>query len=307
MQKIVPHIWCNMNAEEVGAYYQQVFDDLVPGGATSATESYYPEVGEGLADFQLALAGAPLHVVVTIADMQFTLINAGNEFTPNPAISFMVNFDPLLFGGDANLTRQRTEELWSRLAADGNVLMPLDAYPFSDCYGWVQDRYGVSWQLILTDPEGEPRPFIMPALMFGSDAQNRATEQVDRYVSLFDDAALGLRVTYPEQAGPAPAGAVMFSEFRIGDQWFTAMDSAVEQPSSFTPGVSLEVRCDDQAEIDRLWAALSVVPEAEQCGWCEDPAGVSWQIVPSNMAELMQRPDAYAKMMQMKKIVIADF
>ena len=71
--------------------------------------------------------------------------------------------------------------------------------------------------------------------------------------------------------------------------------------------MSLEVRCDDQAEIDRFWAALSAVPEAEQCGWCEDAAGVSWQIVPANMSELMRRPDAYAKMMQLKKIIIDDF
>ena len=85
------------------------------------------------------------------------------------------------------------------------------------------------------------------------------------------------------------------------------MDSGVEQPFTFSPGVSLSVQCADQAEIDRLWDALSAVPEAEQCGWLVDRAGVSWQIVPANMAELMAKPDAFAHMMPMKKLIIADF
>lgn len=111
--------------------------------------------------------------------------------------------------------------------------------------------------------------------------------------------------------GPAPAGAVMFSDFQLEGQWFTAMDSAGEQDSSFTCGVSLEVCCADQAEIDRLWAALwaalSAVPEAEQCGWLADRFGLSWQIVPENMGELMQRPSSYQRMLGMKKLVIANF
>ncbi|WP_341872830.1 VOC family protein [Leucobacter insecticola] len=98
----------------------------------------------------------------------------------------------------------------------------------------------------------------------------------------------------------------MFSDFRIGEQWFTAMDTVVEQDFSFTCGMSLEVACADQAEIDRLWGALSAVPEAEQCGWLADKFGVSWQIVPANMGELMERPNAFQHLLEMKKIVIAE-
>lgn len=98
----------------------------------------------------------------------------------------------------------------------------------------------------------------------------------------------------------------MFSDFRIGDQWFTAMDSGVEQDFSFTCGMSLEVQCEDQAEIDRLWDALSAVPAAEQCGWLVDAFGVNWQIVPANMGELMERPGSFQHLLAMKKIVIAD-
>lgn len=85
------------------------------------------------------------------------------------------------------------------------------------------------------------------------------------------------------------------------------MDSGVEQDFSFTAGVSLEVRCEDQDEIDRLWSALSAVLEAEQCGWLADKYGVSWQIVPKSMGDLMERPGAHATLLNQKKIVIAEY
>ena len=299
-QKIVPNVWCAGNAEEAGRFYASVF----PGAATSI-ESRYPR--EGLLDFQRPLAGEPLTVAVEIEGTRLTLINAGDDFRPTPALSFLLNFDPLAFGGDAEAARARLDAVWSGLSDGGRVLMPLGEYPFSPRYGWVEDRYGVSWQLMLTDPEGEPRPFLIPSLMFGAEAQNRAGEAVDFYVSVFDDAEAGSRYPYGAPTRPASAEALMFGEFRIGAQWFAAMDSGTEQAASFTPGVSLEVRCADQAEIDRLWDALSAVPEAEQCGWLVDRFGVSWQIVPARMGELMERPDAFARMLEMKKIVIADF
>lgn len=305
-QKIVPNIWCNRDAEQAGAFYEAVFP-----GAASAVEARYP--AEGLLDFQRDFAGEPLVVALQIPDprgtetTRLTLINAGAEFSPNPSISFMLNFDPLMFDGGEEAARARLDLLWRGLSDGGRELMPLGEYPFSKRYGWVQDRFGVSWQVMLTDPSGDPRPFIVPSLMFGGAAQNRAGEAIDFYVSVFDDAEAGGRFPYGAQTGPATPEALMFGEFRIGEQWFAAMDSGVEQDFSFTCGVSLEVQCADQAEIDRLWEALSAVPEAEQCGWLADRFGVSWQIVPANMGELMERPGAYARMMEMKKIVIADF
>lgn len=299
MQKIVTNIWCNGNAEEVGNFYARVFPNT-----RSWVESSYPF--EGLLEFQQNLAGEPLTVAVDINGERITLINAGDEFAPNPSVSFMLNFDPLDFDGDTTAARAQLDTIWEAFADGGSVLMPLQEYPFSARYGWVQDRYGVSWQLMLTDAAGDPRPFLIPSLMFGGPAQDRATAAVDRYLELFDDTELGQRVPYPEATGPAVAGAVMFSDFRIGKQWFVAMDSGVEQDFSFTCGMSLEAYCEDQPEIDRLWDALSSVPAAEQCGWLVDPFGVNWQIVPKNMGELMERPNAFQHMMPMKKIIIDD-
>ena len=99
----------------------------------------------------------------------------------------------------------------------------------------------------------------------------------------------------------------MFADFMLEGQWFAAMDSGVEQNCTFNEAISLAVTCRDQAEIDYFWKKLSSVPEAEICGWCKDKHGLSWQIIPENMGELMKKPGAYAKLMQMKKLVMADF
>ena len=298
-QKIVPNIWFDRNAEEAGEFYTSVFQ-----GATSIVGARYPDE---VPDWQSDFAGKTLTVDLVIDGYLMTLINAGNEFRPNPSISFMLNFDPLFFGGDRDAARARLDEVWAGFSEGGQVLMELGEYPFSPHYGWVQDRYGVNWQLLLTDPDGDPRPFVVPQLMFAGPVQNQARDAAEFYASLFEEAGVGLIAEYPEKMGPADAGSIMFGEFQLAGQWFAMMDSAVEQDFTFTCGVSLEVRCEDQSEIDRLWDALSDAPEAEQCGWLADRYGVSWQIVPENMGELMDRPDAFARMSKMKKLVIADF
>lgn len=297
-QKIVPNIWFNRSAEEAGAFYTSVFQ-----GATSIVGARYPDE---VPDWQRDFAGGVLTVDLVIDGYEIRLINAGDEFRPNPSISFLLNFDPLFFGGDTDAARARLDEVWAGLAEDGAVLMELGEYPFSRRYGWVQDRYGVSWQLMLPDPEGEQRPFVIPQLMFSGRVQNRARQAAELYSSLFEDSGVGFIAEHQEKTGPAEAGSVMFGEFQLAGQRFSMMDSAVEQDFTFSCGVSLEVRCADQEEIDRLWTALSAVPEAEQCGWLEDRYGVCWQIVPEDMGELLDRPGAYERMLSMKKIVIAD-
>jgi predicted 3-demethylubiquinone-9 3-methyltransferase (glyoxalase superfamily) len=312
-QVIVPNIWCNANAEEAGQFYTAVFDAVPFAGASAAVEGRYPS--DGLPEFQREFAGRPLVVGLTVAGFRFVLINAGPQFRPNPSISFILNFDPLLFGdpgGDEGAARDALDRVWERLANGGEVLMPLDAQFFSQRYGWVQDRFGVGWQLILTNPQGDPRPFIMPALTFGGPAQNRAGAAIEHYCDVFANvsggAAAGMRMPYGPAAGAGPADpdALMFAEFRIGEQWFAAFDAGRVGTADFDCGVSFEVDCADQGEIDRLWAALSAVPAAEQCGWLVDRFGVSWQIVPANLAELMVRPGAYEHLMGLGKIVIAN-
>ena len=99
----------------------------------------------------------------------------------------------------------------------------------------------------------------------------------------------------------------MFGEFTLAGQWFAAMDTGVEQDFVINEAISFQVNCKDQVEIDYFWEKLAHDPVFNQCGWCKDQFGLSWQIVPENMGELMDKPGAFAKLMEMKKIVIADF
>lgn len=298
-QRIVPNIWCTRNAEEAGAFYAEVFPR-----ASAQVVGRYPTAG--LPDFQQEFAGEAVTVDVDLDGYRITLINAGDEFRPNASVSFLLNADPLRFGGDEQAARRWVDDVWARLSDGGEVRMPLAAYPHSSWYGWVEDRYGVNWQLMLTDPAGEPAPAVIPVLLFANAVQGRAEEAIRFYAEVLPG-AVGRIVPYPQAEGTAAEGEVMWGDFRASGQTFAAMDSRSAMEADFSPGFSFAVDCDDQAEIDRLWDAMSAVPEAEACGWLTDRFGVSWQIVPADMAELMSRPDAYAHMMRMKKLVIADF
>jgi predicted 3-demethylubiquinone-9 3-methyltransferase (glyoxalase superfamily) len=296
MQKITPNLWFDGNAKEAAEFYTSAFDDSAINNTV-----YYPT--EGLADFQKDMAGKELTVDFTLGGYDFTAINAGPEFTFNQSTSFMLNFDP----SRDERASDYLDQLWAKLADGGEVVMQIGEYPFSKRYGWLKDRFGLSWQFILTNPAGEPRPFIIPTLLFGDGVQDCAAEAIAFYLSVFKDAQQGNSSSYTEPTGPAKAGALAFADFMIETQWFAAMDAGVEQDFTFTEAVSFVVLCKDQTEIDYYWQKLSSVPEAEQCGWCKDQFGVSWQIVPENMGELMSRPNAFEHMMQMKKLVINDF
>ncbi len=149
---------------------------------------------------------------------------------------------------------------------------------------------------------------IVPNLWFDGVAK----EAVDYYVSVFPNSKVLNTEYYPNSAeeGLADfqldmAGKPLSVEFELDGQRFTAINA--DSTFKFTEAVSFAVSCKDQEEIDYYWEKLSSVPESEQCGWCKDKYGLSWQIIPENMGELMQRPNAFARMMQMHKIVIADF
>lgn len=292
MNTIIPNIWCQGTADEMAEFYCDAFA-LAPGGTEIVAKRNYPE--EGLLDFQKPLAGKTLTIQLRLGDLDVILINAGDDFSPNPSISIMVNFDPATDPHAA----AHLEAMWHKLAPGGRVLSGLGAYPFSSAYGWVEDRFGVSWQLILKDPAGEPRPFASIAVLFPPNTRGDSAKAQQLWTSVFPDSARG---TYIENSG-----RIDFSEFQLGGQWFTAMDSHGPDIDQFTPGFSLMYQAHAQEEIDRIWNALSAVKEAEQCGWLCDEFGVSWQIVPDTMEELLERPGAFTQLLGMKKIEISRF
>lgn len=295
--RIIPSLWFDHTAREAVDFYLSVFPD-----SAELSASHYPT--EGLLDFQQEFAGDILEIQFRIGNLTFSAINAGSEFRPNPAISFILNFDP---SQDPD-AEAHLDEIWHRLSIDGLIGMELGPYPFSPHYGWIEDRYGVNWQLMLTNPDGEPRPFVTPQLMF-PHGENHAADAIDLYTGLFPDSRRGMAARYSDHnldaPGQTPPDALAYADFTLEGQWFAVMDSVIPQDVTFTEGVSLTVPCPDQAEIDRLWDALSAHPEAEACGWCKDRFGVSWQIVPEKMPA-PDNPDAFRKMLGMKKLIIAD-
>jgi predicted 3-demethylubiquinone-9 3-methyltransferase (glyoxalase superfamily) len=270
MQKIVPHLWFDTQAREAAEFYTSVFPDSEVHSSAVLRDTP---------------SGDAQTVAFAVAGYEFMAISAGSSFTLNPSVSFLLNYDPSMID-DAE---QKLRRAWDTLTEGGAVLVPLNRYPFSQLFGWVQDRYGVSWQLILTDPAGEDRPFLTPLLMFVGDVCGKAEEATDFYMSLFDDARRGTLSHYPEGQEPDRAGTVNFTDFQLEGQWFAAMDSAQPHQFGFNEAISLMVVCDSQAEIDEYWEKLSAVPEAEQCGWLKDKYGVSWQVVPARMNEMMSK------------------
>lgn len=271
MQKIVPHLWFDKEAKEAAAFYVSAFGN---GSKVTHTSTLHdtPSGDCDIVGFQLA-------------GYEFLSISAGPYFKFNPAISFILNFDP---SKDAK-AREHLDALWKKLSDGGTPLMPLDKYPFSKHYGWIQDKYGVTWQLMLTNPEGEPRPFITPSLMFVGNVCGKADEAISFYTSVFKHSKRGMEARYPKGSGPDKEGTLMFADFQLEKQWFAAMDSAQEHKFAFNEAISLLVRCKDQKEIDEYWSKLSAVPESEQCGWLKDKFGVSWQIAPVAMDEMMHK------------------
>jgi predicted 3-demethylubiquinone-9 3-methyltransferase (glyoxalase superfamily) len=269
MQKITPHLWFDKEAKEAAEFYVSIFPNSKVTNVTSLHNT--PSGDADIASFELF--GHP-----------FMAISAGPQFKFNPSVSFFVNFDP---SRDRN-ARENLDRIWETLSSGGTALMPLQQYPFSERYGWVQDRYGVSWQLILSDPKGEERPSIVPSLLFAGKVSGKAEEAILFYLSVFKNSRQGIVARYGKGQEPDKEGTVMFSDFMIENQWFAAMDSAQKHDFGFNEAISFIVNCDTQEEIDYYWEVLSAVPEAEQCGWLKDKYGVSWQIVPTVMNEMMK-------------------
>jgi predicted 3-demethylubiquinone-9 3-methyltransferase (glyoxalase superfamily) len=270
MQKITPHLWFDKEAREAAEFYTSLFPDSKVTNITTLHDT--PSGDSDIVSFELA-------------GQSFMAISAGPLFKFNPSVSFFVNFDP---SRDRD-ARNKLDTLWERLSEGGTALMPLDQYPFSEHYGWVQDKYGLSWQLILSDPEGEERPFIVPSLMFVGDVAGRAEEAINHYLSVFKNSKPGAITRYGAEQESDPEGTVMFADFTLEGQWFAAMDSAYEHNFAFNEAISFLVDCDSQEEIDYFWERLSAVPEAEQCGWLKDKFGVSWQISSAALSEMLTK------------------
>lgn len=264
MHMITPHLWFDKEAKEAATLYTGLFQDSRILNVTTLHDT-----PSGDTDI----------VTLQLCGQRFQFISAGPLFRFTPAISFQV----------ACGTKDEVDTLYGALVEGGSALMPLGEYPFSQRFAWVQDRYGVSWQLMYA--AGAARQQITPALMFVGAQCGKAEEAIRFYASVFPDARVGDILRYGKDEAPEVEGTVKQAAFTLAGQAFAAMDSAHRHDFGFNEAISLMVYCENQAEIDHYWDALSALPEAEQCGWLKDRYGVSWQIVPTAMDAMMADPD----------------
>jgi len=269
-QKIIPHLWFDHQAREAVQFYTSIF----PSSEVTRISRIFDTPSGDSDIFSFHISG-----------YEMVAINGGPYFQFTPSISFMVNFDP----SQIEHAQQQLDQLWNKLSQGGTPLMPLQEYPFSKRYGWIQDTYGLTWQLILTDPAEEPRPFIIPSLMFTQAMCGKAEEASSRYLSVFHRSRRGQIARYPAGMEPDREGTLQFTDFMLENQWFAAMDSAQAHTFSFNEAVSFLISCENQAEIDYFWSRLSADPQAEQCGWLKDAYGVSWQVVPTALQEMLEQ------------------
>jgi len=286
---ITPFLWFDDQAEEAVKFYTSIFHNAEIENITRYTKAGREIHGQE--------AGKVMTVAFRLEDLNFTALNGGPVFRFTPAISFFVTTE----------SPEEIDHLYENLIEGGSALMPLDKYPFGEKFGWVEDKFGLSWQLML----GSRHQKIVPCLMFCGEQQGKTEEAMDFYTSIFEDPDIRMVSKY-EEGETAINATVKHAEFSLNGQEYMAMDSGVEQPFTFNEAISLVVLCHGQNEVNYYWNKLSAVREAEQCGWLKDQFGVSWQIVPTKLFKLMNVPDREKSqrvteaMLQMKKIEIAE-
>jgi predicted 3-demethylubiquinone-9 3-methyltransferase (glyoxalase superfamily) len=283
MQKITPFLWFNNNVEGAVNFYTSIFKN-------SSVVSMH-RAGPALPGEKGKVFTATFH----LADQEFYALNGGPMYKFTPAISFFVNCE----------TQEEIDNLWDKLREGGMVLMPLSKYPFSEKFGWVQDQFGISWQLNLTGHQQKISPF----LLFVKEQHGNAEEAMRFYTSLFKNANI-LRIAHFEAGERGAEGTVKHGAFSLDGVEMMAMDSNMEHAFTFTPALSFFVNCTSQEEVDFFWDKLSEGGKKDRCGWLVDKYGVSWQIIPDTLGKLMYDKDPVKSkrvmdaMMKMNKLEI---
>ncbi|MDO9376245.1 MAG: VOC family protein [Ferruginibacter sp.] len=269
---IFPCLWFDGNAKEAADFYCSIFDH-----SKITTDT-------------------PMVVQFELEGKKLMGLNGGPMFTINPSISLFVT----------GATHEEIDGIYTRLMEGGNALMPLDKYPWSERYAWVADKFGMTWQLMVGNlPAGGQK--ITTAFLFVDELCGKAQDAMKHYSSIFPNSAIYPAETY--KAGEEqPEGNLKFGHFSLNNELFAAMDGTGNHGFTFSEGLSLTVECETQEEIDHYWIKLTEGGAESRCGWLKDKFGVSWQIVPKVLGQLMSEPSraqrVMAKVMGMQKLDI---
>jgi predicted 3-demethylubiquinone-9 3-methyltransferase (glyoxalase superfamily) len=269
---IFPCLWFDGNAKEAANFYCSVFSN------------------------SKIITDTAMVVQFEIEGKKLMGLNGGPMFKINPSISLFVTFN----------TDEEIGGVYNKLLEGGQAMMPLDKYPWSQKYGWVVDKFGMTWQLMLGNiPEGAQK--ITTSFLFVGKLCGKAQEAVKHYTSIFPNSAIYHLEVY--KAGEEqPEGNLKFGHFSLNNEMFAAMDGAGDHRFTFNEGVSIMVECESQEEIDNYWSKLTEGGQESRCGWLKDKFGVSWQIVPKILGRLMtdsaRAKRVMEKVMEMKKLDI---
>ncbi len=264
---IHPCIWFDGNAKEAATFYCSVFSN-----SKITTDT-------------------PMVVNFELWGNKMMGLNGGPMFKINPSISFFVNCK----------TVAQTDEIYNKLAEGGEALMAIGKYDWSERYGWIKDKFGVTWQVMVSTEEN-----ICLALLFTGSSFGKAEEAINFYTSVFDNSSIDNLQLY--SAETPFAGKVLFSTLKLNQFKLIAMDGPGEHAFTFNEALSFVVTCQTQEEIDYYWNKLTQGGEESMCGWLKDKFGISWQIVPAILGQLMtdpeKAPSVMQAFMQMKKFDI---
>lgn len=285
---ITPCLWFDHEGEEAARFYARLFPNSEIG-----TISRFGKEGF---EFHGMPEGAVMTVNFKLGGQQFMALNGGPTFKFSPAVSFFVVCE----------TIAEVDLVWNTLLAGGSSMMALEKYEWSEKYGWLNDKYGVSWQISFGKIEVVGQKFTTN-FMFVGDQFGRAEEAIHFYTSIFKDSEIEGILRYNAADGDVP-GKIKHAQFKLLGQPFMAMESSLVHEFTFTPAISQVVHCDSQEEIDYYWDHLTQGGVEDQCGWLRDKFGVSWQIVPSLLEKEMADPEKAEKLMAaflpMKKMII---
>jgi len=276
---IFPCLWYDGDAKESAEFYCKIFDGKIT-------------------------ADTPVVLNVELFGQKLMLLNGGPHFEKNACVSFMVMCE----------AEDEVQKYWNQLEDGGIVLMALDSYPWSKKYGWIRDKFGVTWQLYLGEKKSEQR--IIPTLMFIHQNNGKALEAMELYTKIFPNSKIESVLKYGEGVNDenheVPEN-VQNAHFEIDGYSMFCMDNSYDHKFDFNEGISMVIMTENQEETDHLWSSLTADGGRESmCGWLKDKFGMSWQIVPKRLIELMGDSDqqkaqnVVQAMMKMQKIVIKD-
>ncbi len=272
-KQITPCLWFNDQAKEAAELYCSVFKK------------------------SKITAQSPIVTEIEVSGQKFILLDGGSKYQSNPSISFYYICE----------NEQELDKIWKGFEKDGNVMMPLKKYHWSEKYGWITDKFGISWQLAL-GKISEVGQKITSCLMFTGKQYGRVDEAIEHYTTILKNGSVDGILRYGANELPDKEGKVKHAQIKIDGQTFMLMESAADHKFSFTEGVSLTLYCETQDEIDYYWEKFTESGEESMCGWLKDKFGVSWQIIPTALGEIMSDPTKAGKaaeaFMSMRKLNI---